>query len=341
MKDFIITTDTTTDLPASYVNEHHLGMMSLPYTIENQTYTWEHSLPEKEFYAMMRNGSLPTTSQANPEEAENLFENIIKTQDVDILHIAFSSGLSGTYNSCRLAAMNLAEKYPDNKIIVIDSLCASMGEGLFVHKAVMMKEEGKSIDYSIRESWEKLWIVDPLDGTKEFIKRNGEFTVNIALVINGVPELGVIYVPVKRTLYYGLTGYGAYKIENIDAKPENLSAENLRQFAIQLPIKREKRPFTVVASRSHLSPETASFIADLQQKHPDLVTTSIGSSIKICLVSEGNADIYPRFAPTMEWDTAAGHAIARAAGKEIYHTDRQTPISYNKENLLNPWFIVE
>ena len=146
MKDFIITTDTTTDLPASYVNEHHLGMMSLPYTIENQTYTWEHSLPEKEFYAMMRNGSLPTTSQANPEEAENLFENIIKTQDVDILHIAFSSGLSGTYNSCRLAAMNLAEKYPDNKIIVIDSLCASMGEGLFVHKAVMMKEEGKSID---------------------------------------------------------------------------------------------------------------------------------------------------------------------------------------------------
>ena len=146
MKDFIITTDTTTDLPASYVNEHHLGMMSLPYTIENQTYTWEHSLPEKEFYAMMRNGYLPTTSQANPEEAENLFENIIRTQDVDILHIAFSSGLSGTYNSCRLAAMNLAEKYPDNKIIVIDSLCASMGEGLFVHKAVMMKEEGKSID---------------------------------------------------------------------------------------------------------------------------------------------------------------------------------------------------
>ena len=93
MKDFIITTDTTTDLPASYVNEHHLGMMSLPYTIENQTYTWEHSLPEKEFYAMMRNGSLPTTSQANPEEAENLFENIIRTQDVDILHISFSSGL--------------------------------------------------------------------------------------------------------------------------------------------------------------------------------------------------------------------------------------------------------
>ena len=121
-------------------------MMSLPYTIENKTYTWEHSLPEKEFYAMMRNGSLPTTSQANPEEAARLFEDIIKTKDVDILHIAFSSGLSGTYNNCRLAAMDLAEKYPENKIVVIDSLCASMGEGLLVHKAVMLKEAGKSLD---------------------------------------------------------------------------------------------------------------------------------------------------------------------------------------------------
>ena len=146
MKDFIITTDTTTDLPADYINEHHIGMMSLPYTIEGNTYTWEHSLPEKEFYAMMRNGSLPTTSQANPQEASDLFEAIIKEQDVHILHIAFSSGLSGTYNSCRLAAMNLSEKYPDNKIIVIDSLCASMGEGLLVHKAVTMKENGKSME---------------------------------------------------------------------------------------------------------------------------------------------------------------------------------------------------
>lgn len=146
MKDFIITTDTTSDLPVSYVHEHHLGMMSIPYTIQDQTYTWENALPEKDFYAMMRNGSLPTTSQANPEEAAKLFEHIIQTQDVNILHIAFSSGLSGTYNSCRLAAADLAETYPDNKIIVIDSLCASMGEGLLVHKAVQMKENGKSLE---------------------------------------------------------------------------------------------------------------------------------------------------------------------------------------------------
>lgn len=200
----------------------------------------------------------------------------------------------------------------------------------------ILSEEGKNIDYATRKSWEKLWIVDPLDGTKEFIKRNGEFTVNIALVINGIPEIGVIYIPVKKTLYYGQTGYGAYKVENIDP-----ADEKWRQQAIQLPLKRQNSTFTVVASRSHLSPETESFISELRQKYPDLTTTSVGSSIKICLVSEGTADIYPRFAPTMEWDTAAGHAIARAAGKEIYHTDRKTPIHYNKENLLNPWFIVE
>lgn len=146
MKNFIITTDTMTDLPASYIEEHHLGIMSLTYTIEDRTYSLENSLPEKEFYNMMRNGSLPTTSQTNPEEAAELFETLIKTQDVDILHIAFSSGLSGTYNSCRLAAQSLAEKYPDHKIVVIDSLCASLGEGLLVHKAVAMKEAGKSMD---------------------------------------------------------------------------------------------------------------------------------------------------------------------------------------------------
>lgn len=204
----------------------------------------------------------------------------------------------------------------------------------------VLSEEGKSIDYATRKSWKKLWIVDPLDGTKEFIKRNGEFTVNIALVINGIPEIGVIYIPVKKLLYYGQTRYGAYKVENIDPE-SNPTTEELKQQAIQLPVKRKNSLFTVVASRSHLSPETESFISDLQKKHPNLTTTSVGSSIKICLVSDGTADIYPRFAPTMEWDTAAGHAIARAAGKEIYHIDRKTPIHYNKENLLNPWFIVE
>ena len=146
MKNFVITTDTTADLPADYLVEHQIHIMSLTYTIEGNTYTWEHPLPVEEFYRMMRNGSLPTTSQVNPEEAGALFEDIIQKYDCDILHIAFSSGLSGSYNSTRIAAEELAEKYPDNRIVVIDSLCASLGEGLLVHKAVTLKESGKTFD---------------------------------------------------------------------------------------------------------------------------------------------------------------------------------------------------
>ena len=146
MNHFIITTDTTSDLPAAYVEQHQIGMLSLTYTINDTTYSWEHPLPVKEFYDCMRQGSLPTTSQANPEEAAAVFEKIIKEQNADILHIAFSSGLSGSYNSARLAAGELSEKYPDRKIIVIDSLCASLGEGLLVHKAVTLKEQGHTLE---------------------------------------------------------------------------------------------------------------------------------------------------------------------------------------------------
>lgn len=151
MKDFVIVTDTTTDLPRNYVEEHHLFMMSVPYTLEDTTYTWEHSMPINEFYSKMRAGSLPVTSQANPTEAAEFYETILKEQDVDILHIAFSSGLSGSYNSCRLAAEEVTEQHPDNRIIVIDSLAAALGEGLLVHKAVTLKEAGKSLDEIV--SW--------------------------------------------------------------------------------------------------------------------------------------------------------------------------------------------
>lgn len=146
MKNFIITTDTTADLPADYIEKHHIGLLSMSYIIDGETYTWDKPLPVKEFYEKVRNGSLPTTSQVNPDEAAKAFEKIITEQDVDILHIGFSSGLSGSYNSVRLAAMELAEKYPENKIVAVDSLAASMGEGLLVHKAVTMKEAGKSLE---------------------------------------------------------------------------------------------------------------------------------------------------------------------------------------------------
>lgn len=146
MKEFLIVTDTTTDLPRDYVEKHHLYMMSLPYTLEGTSYTWEKPMPVKDFYDKMRAGSLPTTSQANPEEAALLYESILKDNDVDILHIAFSSGLSGSFNSCRIASADVCEKYPDHRIVVVDSLAATLGQGLLVYKAVQLKEAGKSLD---------------------------------------------------------------------------------------------------------------------------------------------------------------------------------------------------
>ena len=204
----------------------------------------------------------------------------------------------------------------------------------------VLSEESAVIPFEKRRMWENLWIVDPLDGTKEFIKRNGEFTVNIALITKDTPVLGVIYIPVKKELYFGTAENGAYKISDIDYQTV-YTLEMLKNKGKRLPQDHKRDSFVVVASRSHNNTETEEFINNLRQKHANIDIASVGSSIKICLVAEGAADIYPRFAPTMEWDTAAGHAIAKAAGKEIYRQDGVTPLQYNKQDLLNPWFIVK
>lgn len=205
----------------------------------------------------------------------------------------------------------------------------------------VLSEEGRHLDYACRREWTSLWIVDPLDGTKEFIKRNGEFTVNIALVENGTPVLGVIYLPVKKELYFASDSLGAYKLCDITALKEGDTLETLQAAALRLPHTEFKEAFVIVASRSHLTPETEEYIEEMKKKYDLVELISSGSSIKICLVAEGKADVYPRFAPTMEWDTAAGHAIARAAGAEIYQAGKEMPLQYNKEDLLNPWFVVE
>lgn len=205
----------------------------------------------------------------------------------------------------------------------------------------ILSEEDKSLPFEMRNGWETLWIVDPLDGTKEFIKRNGEFTVNIALVSKGKPVMGVIYVPVKKVLYFAEDTLGAYKIEGIEDL-DHKSLDDLISEAVRLPDKSISRTnFVMVASRSHLTPETEIYIDKMRAVHGDLELVSIGSSLKICLVAEGRADVYPRFAPTMEWDTAAGHAIASAAGMEVYQAETDLPLQYNKQDLLNPWFVVE
>jgi 3'(2'), 5'-bisphosphate nucleotidase len=203
----------------------------------------------------------------------------------------------------------------------------------------VLSEEGKNIPYDERKSWEYFWMVDPLDGTKEFVKRNGEFTVNIALIHQQRAVLGVIYVPVTKILYFAAAGAGAFKLELSTDLPADL--EGLIAASYKLPCHRESRKFTVVASRSHMSEETEMFIDGLRTVHKEVEFRSSGSSIKLCLVAEGAADVYPRFAPTMEWDTAAGQAICEIAGKQVLDYQNNSPLLYNKENLLNNWFIVK
>lgn len=219
----------------------------------------------------------------------------------------------------------------------------------------VLSEEGKGIPYEERKNWKQLWIVDPIDGTKEFIKRNGEFTVNIALIENQVPVLGVIYVPAKETLYFA-DKEKAFKLENVNDSNYDKIKESTKQLPLDSKLRVQNSEFrienselntlnskltTVVASKSHLTPETQQFIDDLKTKYEQVNTISKGSSLKLCMVAEGSADYYPRFAPTMEWDTAAGQAICMAAGCDVIDQDTKKTMLYNREELLNKWFLVE
>jgi 3'(2'), 5'-bisphosphate nucleotidase len=202
----------------------------------------------------------------------------------------------------------------------------------------ILSEEGKTIPYVVRKHWKTFWLIDPLDGTKEFIKKNNEFTVNIALIESGNPITGVIYVPVSKELYIGDIKTGAWKYKTID---EEISLVKVMLRGIRLPKNIQNNAYYVVGSRSHMSHETEHYIKELKNKHKNIEIVSKGSSLKICMVAEGLANEYPRFGPTMEWDTAAGHAIANAAGKKLLLTDFSGELVYNKKNLLNPYFIVK
>lgn len=201
----------------------------------------------------------------------------------------------------------------------------------------ILSEEGKSIPYSTRKNWSQLWIVDPIDGTKEFIKRNGEFTVNIALIKKNKPIIGVILTPVTGELYFSENNLGAFK-STINLN--NFNLEYLLQKAQKLPLIANDKIYTVVASRSHLSKETETFVKELRKKHGDINFISTGSSLKLCMVAEGKANCYPRFAPTMEWDTAAGQAICESAGFQVIDYISKKPMKYNRKELLNNWFTV-
>jgi 3'(2'), 5'-bisphosphate nucleotidase len=209
----------------------------------------------------------------------------------------------------------------------------------------VLSEEGKGIDFSKRKVWDTLWLVDPLDGTKEFIKKNGEFTVNIALINGSLPVLGVIFVPVQSLLYFAAVHVGAYRLKIGGGAEvgdiENLSFDQWMEKATPIRIsKRGSRPYTIVGSRSHSSDELEAYVKARQQEFEAVDFVSAGSSLKFCQVAEGRADEYPRLGPTMEWDTAAGHIIAEQSGAKVLTFESGLPLTYNKEDLKNPWFVV-
>lgn len=289
--------------------------------------------------------------------------------------------------------------------IIVAQLSDQTGERLPI-----LSEEGKDIPFEHRSRWEYFWLVDPLDGTKEFVKRNDEFTVNIALIYRTRPVLGVIYVPVKDSFYFAAEDLGAYRLDNSDilemiadkasakknrwlkkilecsvklpldplasgpispildhqTKPVRHVSENLPAGPAAFPLQRSagekcqcesvcvcsqesilsnsrnsvNKPFIIVGSRSHSSKELEYFVEDMRKKHQQVEFISAGSSLKLCLVAEGRADIYPRLGPTMEWDTAAGQAIVEQAQGRVLNSETNEPLRYNKKNLLNSWFIV-
>lgn len=188
----------------------------------------------------------------------------------------------------------------------------------------ILSEEGKSISYNERMDWEYFWMIDPLDGTKEFIKKNGEFTVNIALIHHDHPVLGVVYTPCLNELFYAIQGKGAF-LETDQSRKLKVNTFSMDDVHLK-----------VVASRSHLNEDTQAFLDSLNE--PEIV--SKGSSLKLLMVAQGQADLYPRYAPTMEWDTAAAQIIVEEAGGIVHIKDTKSPVTYNKEDLLNPYFLV-
>jgi 3'(2'), 5'-bisphosphate nucleotidase len=205
----------------------------------------------------------------------------------------------------------------------------------------MLSEEGREMRFDERRDWDMFWLVDPLDGTKEFIKGNNEFTVNIALVVNNRPVVGVIYVPYFNKIYFCEKGHGSFMKRDVAPDPAaEFSYEEVFAGAVELPLRRERNnPLRIGVSRSHRNDDTERYIADMRERFPDAVVVEQGSSYKFCMLAEGEIDFYPRTSDTYEWDTAAGEIILSDTGGTTKSLPDLGKFAYNKESLLNPWFV--
>jgi 3'(2'), 5'-bisphosphate nucleotidase len=218
----------------------------------------------------------------------------------------------------------------------------------------VLSEEGKHTPYEERKGWEYYWLVDPLDGTKEFVKRSDEFTVNIALIEKNRPVLGVVFLPAMGCLYFAAEGLGSYKLEDVETigqlvtgagefSDANKALKALIEAANRLPVqhsfKKSRDQLNLVGSRSHGTEALSDFVEKMKQQYKKVDFVPAGSALKLCLVAEGNADIYPRFGPTMEWDTAAGHCVVEQSGGKVVDMKKKAPLDYNKRDLHNPHFV--
>ena len=231
---------------------------------------------------------------------------------------------------------NLEYKSDDSPLTLADTASNKIIENILEASNIpILSEERNILNFNNRKNIKKLWIVDPLDGTKEFIKKNNEFTVNIALIENSIPVIGVIFAPALNVLYFSERKLGAYKtlITTLD------EFDNSKAF--RLPLVENSNEYKVLTSRSHLDDNTLDYIDNLKVNNLKVVSVPMGSSLKFCLLAEGSADCYPRFSPCMEWDTAAGQIICEEAGFKVVDLKTMKPIIYNRENLINNYFIAK
>lgn len=263
----------------------------------------------------------------------------------DLLKLAVKAALKAGDEILRIynTDFDVETKSDNTPVTIADKASGKCIASVLTESGIpVISEEEEIEDYAVRKSWNQVWIVDPLDGTKEYVKRNGEFAVNIALVEEKLPVIGVIYIPVTRDIYFAAKGLGSFKITQHDLIYEltrkNI-ADHIFEFAKKLPLQKPPISYTVVASRSHLSREVNERINELRRLYGQVDIISVGSSIKQCWVAEGRAHEYPRFGTTMEWDTAAGQCILEQAGSALVDYETRKPMVYNKENMKNSFFI--
>lgn len=265
----------------------------------------------------------------------------------DLLKLAVNAAFKAGEEILKIYSTNFSvETKSDNTPVTIADKASGkcITEFLSVSNIPVISEEEEILDYSIRKTWKQVWIVDPLDGTKEYVKRNGEFAVNIALVENNKPVIGVIYAPFIRDIYFAYHQGGSYKITQHDLIYE-LTKKNLPDhlfdYAKKLPCQELPRTYTVVGSRSHLSKEINEHVNKLRNLYGEVDMISVGSSIKQCWVAEGKAHEYPRFGTTMEWDTAAGQCILEESGNKLIDLTTGLPMVYNRSDMRNNYFIAK